>query len=163
MLEFLKRLFSADFMPHGHCYQWDAGVMSLHVISDGLITLAYYSIPITLAYFIWKRRDLPFSWMFAMFAGFIVACGTTHLIEIWTVWHGTYRLAGAVKAITAALSVSTAFLLVRVMPTAMALSAATDSTERSMWPDMMTSANPIDMTPSTLDASMMLAKMPSWK
>ena len=49
------------------------------------------------------------------------------------------------------------------MPTAMALSAATDSTERSMWPAMITSARPIDMTPSTLDASMMLAKMPSWK
>ena len=49
------------------------------------------------------------------------------------------------------------------MPTAMALKAATDSTERSMWPAMMTSARPIDMMPSTLEASMMLAKMPSWK
>ena len=49
------------------------------------------------------------------------------------------------------------------MPTAIAPSAATDSTERSICPEMITSASPIDMTPSTLDASMMLAKMPSWK
>ena len=49
------------------------------------------------------------------------------------------------------------------IPTAIALSAATDSTDRSMWPAMITSASPIDMTPRTLDASMMLAKMPIWK
>jgi hypothetical protein len=39
----------------------------------------------------------------------------------------------------------------KTMPTAMALSAATDSTDRSMWPAMITSARPIDMTPRTVD------------
>ena len=49
------------------------------------------------------------------------------------------------------------------MPVTMALSAATDSTDKSMCPAMMTSASPIDITPRTLDCSMTLAKMPSWK
>jgi PAS domain S-box-containing protein len=126
MVEFFRRLFSPDFMPHGHCFGWDPAVVWLNVLSDGLITTAYYSIPITLAWFIYKRRDVPFSWIFIMFAGFIVACGTTHLMEIWTVWHGTYRLAGVIKAVTAILSISTAALLFRVVPLALALRSPTD-------------------------------------
>ena len=70
-------------MPHGHCYLWRPGVVWLHVTSDALITLAYYSIPITLFYFVRKRKDLEFHWMFVCFAVFILACGSTHLMEIW--------------------------------------------------------------------------------
>jgi PAS domain S-box-containing protein len=121
MVDFLGNLFTSDFMPHGHCYQWNPGIVWLHVLSDMGIALAYFSIPITLAYFVRRRRDLPFSWMFIMFAGFIVACGTTHLMEIWNVWHGTYRLAGVIKVITAGLSVATAILLARLIPVASTL------------------------------------------
>ena len=91
MLEFLHKLFASDFMPHGYCYLWKPGIVWLHVASDATITLAYYLIPVALFYFVRKRRDLPFNWMFVMFAVFILGCGTTHLMEVWTVWHGTYR------------------------------------------------------------------------
>ncbi len=64
MQEFLTRLFSSDFMPHGYCYLWNPGVLWLHAISDGVITLAYYLIPLALVYFVRKRSDLPFHWMF---------------------------------------------------------------------------------------------------
>ncbi len=121
MWDFFRNLFTNDYMPHGHCYFWSADIVWLNVISDALITLAYYSIPLTLLYFVRKRRDLPYPWLFLMFGGFIVACGTTHLMEIWTVWHGTYRLAGVIKSITAALSVTTAIVLVKLAPAAMAL------------------------------------------
>ncbi len=90
--------------------------MWLHVISDGLITLSYYCIPIVLIYFIRKNRDLPFNRIFWMFGTFILACGTTHLIEIWNVWHGSYLLAGVVKGITAAVSVMTATMLIPLVP-----------------------------------------------
>jgi PAS domain S-box-containing protein len=56
-----------------------------------------------------------------MFGIFIFGCGTTHLMEVWTVWHGTYRLAGVIKAITAASSVATAALFVHLLPEAVAL------------------------------------------
>lgn len=121
MGEFLARLFSSDFMPHGHCYLWRPEILWLHVLSDGVITSAYYFIPLALFYFVRKRRDLPFNWMFLLFAVFIFACGTTHLMEIWTVWNGTYRLAGVIKAITAVASVGTALALVPLIPQALAL------------------------------------------
>ncbi|MGH1395132.1 MAG: ATP-binding protein [Trichormus sp.] len=112
---------SGTFIPHGHCYLWKTELVWLHIISDGLIALAYYSIPATLFYFVRKRQDLPFHWIFLLFSGFIVACGTTHLLEIWTLWHPTYWLSGFVKAVTATISLITAIELVPLVPKALAL------------------------------------------
>src|ERR1700681_3552553 len=121
-METLKTLLSSnDFMPHGYCYLWNTKLLWLHVISDSLIALAYLSIPITLVYFIRKRRDLPFNWVFVCFGAFILACGGTHVMEVWTLWHANYWLSGAIKAVTALASVSTAILLVGLVPNALAL------------------------------------------
>jgi signal transduction histidine kinase/CheY-like chemotaxis protein len=118
----LSRFFSQDgFMPHGMCYLWQPGVLWLNVVSDALITLAYFSIPFTLLYFVRKRADLQFNWMFVCFAIFIVACGTTHLMEILVVWHPAYWVSGTVKALTAFASVPTAVLLVKLVPQALLL------------------------------------------
>ncbi|MBS0374641.1 MAG: PAS domain S-box protein [Proteobacteria bacterium] len=114
-------LSTAGFMPHGMCYLWRWDVLSLHVLSDALISLAYFSIPFTLVYFVRKRRDLEFDWMFLCFAIFIIACGLTHVLEIWTIWHPDYWLSGSVKAVTALASVPTAVLLVRLLPQALQL------------------------------------------
>jgi len=121
MIDFFAKLFTSDFMPHGHCFLWNPGVLWLHAISDGVIALSYYVIPVTLLYFVRRRHDLPFNWVFVMFGLFILSCGTTHLMDVWTLWYGTYRLAGVIKAITAAASVVTAGLLVRLIPQALAL------------------------------------------
>ncbi len=122
MVEFFQRLvLSDDFMPHGHCYFWRPEILWLHVVSDALVALSYTTIPFTLYYFVRKRRDLPFDWMFLCFAVFIIACGATHAMEIWTVWHPTYRVSGVVKAITAMASVPTAILLIKLVPSALAL------------------------------------------
>jgi PAS domain S-box-containing protein len=121
MLEFLRKIFISDFMGHGYCYFWRPEILWLHVLSDVFITLAYYSIPATLVYFVRKRRDVPFHWIFWMFGAFILSCGTTHAMEVWTVWHGTYRLAGLIKLITAALSTGTAAALIPLMPKALSL------------------------------------------
>jgi len=112
---------SGPFMPHGGCYLWTTSLIALHAIADALIVLAYYSIPVTLVYFVRRRRDLKFHWMFVCFAVFILACGTTHLMEIWNIWHANYWLSGSIKAITALASVPTAILLVKLIPQALAL------------------------------------------
>jgi signal transduction histidine kinase len=104
------------FMPHGHCYLWSPGLIALHSISDSFIALAYMSIPITLAILVRRRGDLSYSWMFMCFAVFILACGTTHLMEIWNIWHSSYWLSGGIKAVTATASVLTAILLIKLMP-----------------------------------------------
>ncbi len=122
MSEFFDKVFSsAGFMPHGHCYLWNPALVWLHVISDGLTAAAYTTIPFTLFYFARKRRDVPFNWVLLCFAMFIIACGATHVLEIWTLWVPSYWLSGSVKALTAAASVPTAVLLVRLLPTAIAL------------------------------------------
>ncbi len=121
-MEPLRHLLLSDgFLPHGYCYLWTPGLVELHVISDALIAISYLTIPVTLANFIRKRRDISFSWMFLCFGAFIVACGATHLMEIWTIWFPTYWISGAVKAFTACVSVATAILLIRVTPQVLAL------------------------------------------
>lgn len=126
ILELLKNLVaSGGFIPHGHCFLWNPELVWLHVMSDSLIAIAYYSIPITLVYFVRKRVDLPFNWIFLLFGGFIVACGTSHVMEIWTLWHPTYWLSGFIKAITALISLYTALALVPLVPLALALPSPT--------------------------------------
>ena len=122
MPEIFKTFLSAGgFIPHGHCYLWKPGLVWLHVVSDSLIALAYYLIPVMLVYFVRSRRDVPFDWIFLLFGTFIVACGTTHVMEVWTLWHPTYWLSGFIKAITAFASLSTAVLLAPLIPLALAL------------------------------------------
>ncbi|MBW4495143.1 MAG: PAS domain S-box protein [Oscillatoria princeps RMCB-10] len=124
MVEFWQSFFGSDpFIPHGHCYLWKPDLVSLHIASDSLIALAYYSIPIALVYFVHKRRDLPHPWILLLFGLFIISCGTTHLMEIWTLWHPIYWTAGWLKAFTAFVSVLAAALLVPLIPQALALSS----------------------------------------
>ena len=108
-------------MPHGFCYLWNPRLVWLHVASDMLIGLSYLSIPVTLAYFARKRRDVPFPWMFGCFGIFVVSCGMTHFLEVWNIWNADYWIAGALKAVTAVASVATAILLVQLVPAALAV------------------------------------------
>jgi hypothetical protein len=91
----------------------------MHVVSDSIIALAYYTIPVGLVYFIRKRPDVPFDWIFVMFATFILACGTTHLMGIWNIWNPDYWLSGVVKVVTAAASIGTAITLIPLIPRAL--------------------------------------------
>lgn len=108
-------------MPHGHCYLWRPDVLWLNVGSDAAIALSYYSIPFCLFYLVQKRKDLEFNWIVKMFALFIFACGTTHLMDIWTVWHPQYGWQGLLKLGTAVVSMSTALVLWPLVPKALAL------------------------------------------
>jgi two-component system NtrC family sensor kinase len=112
------------FIPHGHCYLWKPELVGLHIVSDALTALAYYSIPLLLTYFVAKRRDVPFNWIFLLFGTFIVSCGTTHIMEIWTLWHPNYWLSGLLKAFTAVVSLYTASELVSLLPQALAMPSA---------------------------------------
>jgi hypothetical protein len=116
-MSWLQQLYStADLTPHGFCLTWRPDLLWLQIIPDGVIGLSYYSIPLVLAYFVWRRRDLAFGWIFWMFALFILACGTTHLFEIWTLWHPDYATQGLIKAATAVASLATAAILWPLLP-----------------------------------------------
>ena len=118
-MDFLRQLFGpGEFMPQGYCSLWNPGLVWLDVISDTLIAASYFTIPFTLLWFVRKRRDLPFGWMFGLFGTFLVSCGATHLMEVWNRGHAEYWLAGVLKAVTAVASVATAILLARLVPQA---------------------------------------------
>lgn len=118
---FVSRLFRADFMPRGDCVAWRPEIVWLHVVTDAVIANSYYSIPLALLYFIRRRTDLAYKWMFAMFAVFILACGTTHVMSVIAFWYPMYRLDGVTKLLTALASIVTASMLWPLIPRAAAL------------------------------------------
>lgn len=109
------------YIPHGHCYLWQTPLVGLHLVSDALIAIAYFSIPAMLIYFINKRRDIAFSGVFALFGAFIVLCGLGHILDIWTLWYPNYWISGIEQAITALVSCYTALQLVELLPQFLAL------------------------------------------
>ncbi len=121
----LQLLETNGFIPHGHCYLWQTNLVGLHVLADGLIAIAYFSIPIMLFYFVHNRHEVEaFKKVSLLFGAFITACGITHVMEIWTLWYPVYWLSGLLKALTAIISIYTAFELVSIIPVALAMPSA---------------------------------------
>ncbi len=125
MSGFLYDLFnffdSTQLAPHGVCLLWQPGLIWLHVVSDSLIALAYFSIPIVLSVLVSKRPDFEFGWVLWAFVAFITACGTTHIFGIWTLWFPDYVAEGAVKGLTALVSILTAIGLWPLLPKVLAM------------------------------------------
>ncbi len=109
-------LATASFMPHGMCYLWKPWLVGLHLVSNGVIALAYFSIPVTLIYILRKRSDIPFNGIFLLFAAFILCCGTGHAFDIWTLWHPNYWISGWIRFTTALVSLATAIALIIKIP-----------------------------------------------
>ncbi|MDB5311955.1 MAG: pleC 2 [Gemmataceae bacterium] len=127
MIDFLARLFDASgFPPRWQCGTWTPGLGWLHILSDLGVWSAYLAIPAVLVFFAVRRKQLPFRGVFVLFGAFILACGTTHLMEAIIFWWPGYRLAGAIKLATAVVSWATVFTLVRVTPRALAMRSPTD-------------------------------------
>ncbi|MCR9129021.1 MAG: ATP-binding protein [Alphaproteobacteria bacterium] len=103
------------------CYLWRPEILWLHVGSDAVIALAYFSIPVAMTIFARRRPDLAYRPVVGLFIAFILLCGLTHLASIWTVWTPDYFLEGALKALTALASVATAIALWPLLPRALAL------------------------------------------
>lgn len=111
----------SGFLPHGFCYLWNQELLWTHVLADLFIGLAYVTISVALAWLVHRvRQDIPFSWVFVAFGLFIITCGMTHFMEIWTLWKPVYWLSGGVKVVTAAASVATAVALPFTVPRAVA-------------------------------------------
>src|ERR1700737_3308601 len=122
MRAFLERILDSSMLsPHGICLLWEPELIWLHVVSDALIAMAYFSIPFALAIFVSKRRDLKFGWIYWSFGIFIMACGLTHILAIYTLWVPVYGIEGLVKAATAVASVVTAGMLWPLLPKLLAI------------------------------------------
>ncbi|KAK4276142.1 hypothetical protein QN277_019127 [Acacia crassicarpa] len=101
--------------------QWpqDELLMKYQYISDFLIALAYFSIPVELIYFVHKSAFFPYRWVLMQFGAFIVLCGATHFINLWTFSMHSKAVAlvmTVAKASCAIVSCATALMLVHIIP-----------------------------------------------
>ena len=115
--------------PHGYCLTWRPDIFWTMVASDAVIAMSYFSIPAVIIYFATQRRDLKFRWVLVLFGLFIVACGTTHVMGIVTLWIPAYGIEAASKALTAAVSLLTAILLWPLVPKALAIPSRSELEE----------------------------------
>ncbi|KAK1293066.1 Ethylene receptor [Acorus calamus] len=101
--------------------QWPADelLVKYQYISDFFIALAYFSIPLELIYFVKKSAFFPYRWVLMQFGAFIVLCGATHFINLWTFTMHSKTVALVMtiaKASTAIVSCATALMLVHIIP-----------------------------------------------
>ena len=106
-----------DYMPHGMCLLWEPWLLILWAGSDLLIFASYTAIPIALLTVLRKREDIPHGGLISLFASFILLCGLTHLFGVITLWYPIYPLVGWVKLTTGLISMATAVVLFRLIPT----------------------------------------------
>ena len=109
------------YMAHGYCLLWEPGLVWLHVISDILTGLAYFSIPISMVYFLFRRRDFPFTHMAVIFTLIFFSCGITHFFAAYIIYYPVYWQEGYVKAATALVSIIGAIMFIPMIPKALAL------------------------------------------
>lgn len=95
------------------------------MFSNILITISYLSIPFTLVSIVKKRGDIPFDWLFFLFAGFIVFCGIGHAMDVWTLWFPNYWVSGFIRAATAGISAITACTLATLVPNILQIPSVT--------------------------------------
>jgi hypothetical protein len=120
--ETIRYFFTSDMLnPHGVCLLWRPELLWTHVGSDVLIGLAYFSIPLALGVFLYHRRDIGYGWVIVLFVAFIMLCGVTHFMSVWTLWNAHYGLEALLKAVTAGASVVTALALWPLLPKVIAL------------------------------------------
>ena len=122
LFDSIRSLFETEALsPHGICLLWRPELIWTHAISDLLIGVAYFSIPLALGVFLYHRRYVRFSWAIWLFVAFIMLCGVTHFMMIWTLWNPDYGVEAVIKAATAAASLVTAAALWPLLPKAIAL------------------------------------------
>lgn len=104
-----------ELVPHAVCWLWDWRLIALHAISNGLIALAYFAIPVALFVLAYRYRIKRLSGVFLIYALFIFGCGVTHLMDVLNIWFPLYWLDGWIRALTAVVSIVAAVVTVRCM------------------------------------------------
>ena len=121
--EFFARILDSNNWPaRWHCGRWTPFHGWLYIVSNLVIALAYFSIPMILLYLIRKTgKQLPFQKIFWLFLLFILACGITHVFDALMFWYPFYRVSALMLALTAVISSAAVVGLFRIVPAALSL------------------------------------------
>jgi chemotaxis family two-component system sensor kinase Cph1 len=119
VIEFFKGLFDySQWPPRWHCGNWSNFHGWLYIISDLMVWIAYFLIPLIIFnYFNKKRGTIKFSKVYLLFALFILLCGATHFLDAMMFWVPMYRLNALVRFATGVVSLVTVYYLFRLLPT----------------------------------------------
>jgi signal transduction histidine kinase len=103
-------------MPHAVCWAAAPRLIWTMVITNAITFLSYVTICFTLLYLVRHTRRViarDWAWFAVGFALFIVACGSTHFMDVVTTWVPLFWLDAWTSIITAVLSAVVAFMLIR--------------------------------------------------
>ncbi len=109
-------LNSNSLMPHAVCWAADPKLIWAMVITNAITFLSYLSIAATLLFLVRRtRRIIALDWGYFVvgFALFILACGSTHLLEVITTWTPMFWVDAWTNIVTCALSAAVAIMLIR--------------------------------------------------
>lgn len=123
---FIKLFDSSDWPPRWHCGNWTGFEGWLYILSDLLIWSAYFAIPVVIIRYISRKQHPKFVRLYFLFAAFILACGATHFLDAIAFWIPVYRLSALVRFITAAISWTTVFFIVKYLPVLFSLKPQDD-------------------------------------
>jgi signal transduction histidine kinase len=109
-------MMSPSLMPHAVCWRLDPPLIWTMVATNSVTFLSYSTICIALIYLARRtHRVIARDWAYFLvgFALFIVACGSTHLMDVITTWIPVFWIDAWTSIITAALSAYVAIQFVR--------------------------------------------------
>ncbi|KAK9289291.1 hypothetical protein L1049_017767 [Liquidambar formosana] len=141
LISLLLVSFSAadNGFPRCNCEEegfWSVeSILECQRVSDFLIAVAYFSIPIELLYFV-SCSNVPFKWVLFQFIAFIVLCGLTHLLNGWTYGPHPFQLMLALtifKFLTALVSCATAITLITLIPLLLKVKVREHMLKKKAW------------------------------
>ncbi|SFZ74324.1 sensor domain-containing diguanylate cyclase [Chitinimonas taiwanensis] len=122
MLDWLSQYFvGAGMLPEGYEIAWSAELVWLFVLANTLTGIAYFSIPLALVTITKIRGDLRFNRLVLMFAAFILTCGSIFFLDTLAIWHPIYWVDVWLRVFSALLSLFTAIMLWRLIPSIVAI------------------------------------------
>lgn len=119
-------------LPHDFYFLWNPGLMWLHIVSDSMIAIACYLTLFAVVRILRGRRDIPFNAIFYGFSAFLVLVGTSHALDVATLWHPLFWMSGMSKALTAGIMMMVLLSLLRFTPQMLAMPSHAEL-QKAVW------------------------------
>lgn len=112
---------ATGFALHGPSYDWNPALLWIFVGAHLAVALACYSMPLALVHFLRRRKDIRFSWIFAVLSIFLFSSGTARLLAVWNIWHADHWLEALVQGLAAVSAIVATFMVWPLIPKAVQL------------------------------------------
>lgn len=123
ILQLYKSISSANTLAsHQTDTNLPPGLLWVQVFSDLLTGIVFLIITLAIVYFFYKRKDLKFRSIRMLIAGLISVSGVfavSHFLDIYFLFNPIYLLDVGMSLATTVISISTAIILVRMLPEAL--------------------------------------------